>query len=48
MFDSGGIVSQDPAISYVRSEMTLNDDQRRAIHKVRRFFLLIPQCFLLF
>ncbi|CAA6669719.1 unnamed protein product [Spirodela intermedia] len=34
MFDSGGIVSQDPAISYVRSEVTLNDDQRRAIHKM--------------
>ncbi|MQL88220.1 hypothetical protein Taro_020775 [Colocasia esculenta] len=33
-FDSGGILSQDPAISYVQSKSTLNDDQRRAIHKI--------------
>ncbi|XP_058104199.1 DNA replication ATP-dependent helicase/nuclease JHS1 isoform X2 [Magnolia sinica] len=33
-FDSGGIFSQDPAISYVRSEKNMNDDQRRAIHKI--------------
>ncbi|KAF6135365.1 hypothetical protein GIB67_027239, partial [Kingdonia uniflora] len=33
-FDSGLIVSQDPAISYIRSEKNLNQDQRRAIHKI--------------
>ncbi|XP_010275324.1 PREDICTED: DNA replication ATP-dependent helicase/nuclease DNA2 [Nelumbo nucifera] len=33
-FDSGGIFSQDPAISYVRSEKSLNNDQRRAIQKI--------------
>ncbi|TKY49761.1 DNA replication ATP-dependent helicase/nuclease DNA2 [Spatholobus suberectus] len=33
-FDSGSIVSQDPAISYVWSEKSLNDDQRRAILKI--------------
>ncbi|KAL5973677.1 hypothetical protein ACLOJK_030333 [Asimina triloba] len=33
-FDSGGIFSQDPAISYVRSEKNMNDDQRRAVHKI--------------
>ncbi|CAI8612315.1 unnamed protein product [Vicia faba] len=33
-FDSGSIVSQDPAISYVWSEQSLNDDQRRAILKI--------------
>lgn len=34
-FDSGCIFSQDPAISYIWSEKSLNDDQRRAILKVR-------------
>lgn len=34
-FDSGCIFSQDPAISYIWSEKTLNGDQRRAILKVR-------------
>ncbi|KAK6119270.1 hypothetical protein DH2020_046996 [Rehmannia glutinosa] len=33
-FDSGCIFSQDPAISYVWSENSLNDDQRRAILKI--------------
>ncbi|KAJ4958932.1 hypothetical protein NE237_026043 [Protea cynaroides] len=33
-FDSVGIFSQDPAISYVRSEKNLNKDQRRAIQKI--------------
>ncbi|XP_061371204.1 DNA replication ATP-dependent helicase/nuclease JHS1 [Gastrolobium bilobum] len=33
-FDSGSIASQDPAISYVWSEKSLNDDQRRAILKI--------------
>ncbi|XP_057807552.1 DNA replication ATP-dependent helicase/nuclease JHS1 isoform X2 [Salvia miltiorrhiza] len=33
-FDSGCIFSQDPAISYVWSEKSLNDDQRRAILKI--------------
>ncbi|KAJ3680646.1 hypothetical protein LUZ60_016924 [Juncus effusus] len=33
-FESGGLLSQDPAISYVRSEKSLNDDQRRSIHKI--------------
>ncbi|KAL2337269.1 hypothetical protein Fmac_011715 [Flemingia macrophylla] len=33
-FDSGSILSQDPAISFVWSEKSLNDDQRRAIVKI--------------
>ncbi|CAI9103410.1 OLC1v1001879C1 [Oldenlandia corymbosa var. corymbosa] len=33
-FDGGCLLSQDPAISYVASEKTLNDDQRRAIMKI--------------
>ncbi|XP_017697653.3 DNA replication ATP-dependent helicase/nuclease JHS1 isoform X2 [Phoenix dactylifera] len=33
-FESGGIYSQDPALSYVRQEKHLNDDQRRSIHKI--------------
>ncbi|KAG4151556.1 hypothetical protein ERO13_D04G072675v2 [Gossypium hirsutum] len=33
-FDSGCIFSQDPAISYIWSEKSLNDDQRRAILKI--------------
>ncbi|XP_072955528.1 DNA replication ATP-dependent helicase/nuclease JHS1 isoform X1 [Typha angustifolia] len=33
-FDSGGLFSQDPAISYVRSEKSLNNDQRRSIQKI--------------
>ncbi|KAL1535834.1 DNA helicase [Salvia divinorum] len=33
-FDSGCVFSQDPAISYVWSEKSLNDDQRRAILKI--------------
>ncbi|KAL2536685.1 DNA replication helicase [Forsythia ovata] len=33
-FDSGCIFSQDPAIAYVWSEKSLNDDQRRAILKI--------------
>ncbi|KAK7401394.1 hypothetical protein VNO78_12831 [Psophocarpus tetragonolobus] len=33
-FDNGSVVSQDPAISYVSSEKSLNDDQRRAILKI--------------
>ncbi|GAB2270733.1 DNA replication ATP-dependent helicase/nuclease jhs1 [Dionaea muscipula] len=33
-FDSGCILSQDPAISYIWSERNLNDDQRRAIVKI--------------
>ncbi|KAK7256275.1 hypothetical protein RIF29_29716 [Crotalaria pallida] len=34
IFDSGSIISQDPAICYVWSEKSLNDDQRRAIIKI--------------
>ncbi|XP_027113474.2 DNA replication ATP-dependent helicase/nuclease JHS1-like [Coffea arabica] len=33
-FDSGCLLSQDPAISYIWSEKNLNDDQRRAILKI--------------
>ncbi|KAG0498631.1 hypothetical protein HPP92_003322 [Vanilla planifolia] len=33
-FDSGVLVSQDPAVSYVRLEKSINDDQRRAIQKI--------------
>ncbi|XP_062097786.1 DNA replication ATP-dependent helicase/nuclease JHS1 [Humulus lupulus] len=33
-FDSGCILSQDPAISYVWSQKNLNDDQRLAILKI--------------
>ncbi|KMS95822.1 hypothetical protein BVRB_004770 isoform B [Beta vulgaris subsp. vulgaris] len=33
-FDSGSILSQDPAISYIWSEKNLNSDQRRAIIKI--------------
>ncbi|CAM8904527.1 unnamed protein product [Rhodiola kirilowii] len=33
-FDSGFITSQDPAISYVWSEKSLNHDQRRALLKI--------------
>lgn len=33
-FDSGCVFSQDPALSYIWSEKSLNDDQRRAIIKV--------------
>ncbi|KAF8379125.1 hypothetical protein HHK36_028554 [Tetracentron sinense] len=33
-FDSGGIFSQDPAISFIWSEKNLNNDQRRAILKI--------------
>ncbi|KAK9202628.1 hypothetical protein WN944_017840 [Citrus x changshan-huyou] len=33
-FDSGSAFSQDPALSYIWSEKSLNDDQRRAIIKV--------------
>ncbi|GAA0147626.1 RNA helicase [Lithospermum erythrorhizon] len=33
-FDSGCVFSQDPASSYIWSEKSLNDDQRRAIFKI--------------
>lgn len=33
-FDSGGILSQDPAVSYVLSVNCINDDQRKAIKKI--------------
>ncbi|KAK9100842.1 hypothetical protein Scep_024272 [Stephania cephalantha] len=33
-FEGGIILSQDPAVSYIRSEKNLNNDQRRAIHKI--------------
>lgn len=33
-FDNGCLFSQDPAVSYIRSEKTLNDDQRKAILKI--------------
>uniref|UniRef100_A0A7N0U5B7 DNA replication ATP-dependent helicase/nuclease n=1 Tax=Kalanchoe fedtschenkoi TaxID=63787 RepID=A0A7N0U5B7_KALFE len=33
-FDCGFIASQDPAMSYVWSEQTLNNDQRRALLKI--------------
>ncbi|XP_051146312.1 DNA replication ATP-dependent helicase/nuclease JHS1 [Andrographis paniculata] len=34
VFDHGCVFSQDPAISYIRSEKSLNDDQRKAILKI--------------
>lgn len=37
-FDSGCQFSQDPAISYIWSEKNLNDDQRRAILKVKSYW----------
>lgn len=40
-FDSGGVFSQDPALSYVRSEKSMNSDQRRAVHKVNLLFLFL-------
>ncbi|KAL8105137.1 DNA replication ATP-dependent helicase/nuclease JHS1 [Apium graveolens] len=33
-FDNGCLFTQDPAVSYIRSEETLNDDQRKAILKI--------------
>uniref|UniRef100_A0A1J3JLJ2 DNA replication ATP-dependent helicase/nuclease n=1 Tax=Noccaea caerulescens TaxID=107243 RepID=A0A1J3JLJ2_NOCCA len=33
-FDSGPVLSQDPAISYIWSEKSLNNDQRQAILKI--------------
>ncbi|XP_010532178.1 PREDICTED: DNA replication ATP-dependent helicase/nuclease DNA2-like [Tarenaya hassleriana] len=33
-FDNGSILSQDPAISYIWSEKSLNNDQRQAILKI--------------
>lgn len=33
-FDSGGTLSQDPALSYIRSQNNLNEDQRRSIQKI--------------
>ncbi|KAK9130847.1 hypothetical protein Sjap_011334 [Stephania japonica] len=33
-FEGGIVLSQDPAVSYIRSEKNLNNDQRRAIHKI--------------
>ncbi|GJN26596.1 hypothetical protein PR202_gb14540 [Eleusine coracana subsp. coracana] len=33
-FDSGGLLSQDPALSYIRSLPSLNNDQQRSLHKV--------------
>ncbi|XP_020682385.1 DNA replication ATP-dependent helicase/nuclease DNA2 isoform X1 [Dendrobium catenatum] len=33
-FDSGGLLSQDPSVSYVHLENCINDDQRRAIKKI--------------
>ncbi|XP_024988760.1 DNA replication ATP-dependent helicase/nuclease DNA2 [Cynara cardunculus var. scolymus] len=33
-YDGGCIFSQDPAVSYIWSEKTLNDDQRKAILKI--------------
>ncbi len=36
-FESGALISQDPASLYVKSAADLNNDQKRAIHKVRLF-----------
>ncbi|KAG8082959.1 hypothetical protein GUJ93_ZPchr0014g47090 [Zizania palustris] len=33
-FDSGGLLSQDPALSYIRSLPNLNNDQQRSLHKI--------------
>ncbi|XP_066344355.1 DNA replication ATP-dependent helicase/nuclease JHS1-like [Miscanthus floridulus] len=33
-FDSGGLFSQDPALSYIRSLPNLNNDQQRSLHKI--------------
>uniref|UniRef100_A0ACD5UV27 Uncharacterized protein n=1 Tax=Avena sativa TaxID=4498 RepID=A0ACD5UV27_AVESA len=33
-FDSGGLFSQDPALSYIRSLTSLNNDQQRSLHKI--------------
>ncbi|KAM0849694.1 hypothetical protein ACQ4PT_053562 [Festuca glaucescens] len=33
-FDSGGLLSQDPALSYIRSLTSLNNDQQRSLHKI--------------
>ncbi|CAH8383900.1 unnamed protein product [Eruca vesicaria subsp. sativa] len=33
-FDNGSILSQDPAVSYIWSEKSLNNDQRQAILKI--------------
>ncbi|KAL6651284.1 hypothetical protein ACP70R_010209 [Stipagrostis hirtigluma subsp. patula] len=33
-FDSGGMFSQDPALSYIRSLPNLNNDQQRSLHKI--------------
>ncbi|KAK3141673.1 hypothetical protein QOZ80_4BG0336940 [Eleusine coracana subsp. coracana] len=33
-FDSGGLLSQDPALSYIRSLPSLNNDQQRSLHKI--------------
>ncbi|XP_014751083.1 DNA replication ATP-dependent helicase/nuclease DNA2 isoform X2 [Brachypodium distachyon] len=33
-FDSGGLLSQDPALSYLRSLTSLNDDQQRSLQKI--------------
>lgn len=46
-FDSGCIFSQDPAISYIWSEKTLNADQRRAILKVRYPYIFWTNCIIL-
>lgn len=43
-FDSGGLFSQDPALSYIRSLPNLNNDQQRSLHKVIFFcsFIFTP------
>ncbi|KAJ1272512.1 hypothetical protein BS78_06G207100 [Paspalum vaginatum] len=33
-FDSGGLLSQDPALSYIQSLPNLNNDQQRSLHKI--------------
>ncbi|XP_020148913.1 DNA replication ATP-dependent helicase/nuclease JHS1 [Aegilops tauschii subsp. strangulata] len=33
-FDSGGLFSQDPALSYIQSLTSLNNDQQRSLHKI--------------
>jgi hypothetical protein len=39
-FDSGGLLSQDPALSYIQSLPNLNNDQQRSLHKVNLWSLV--------
>ncbi len=46
-FESGALISQDPASLYVKSAADLNNDQKRAIHKVWLFPKLLDFYFFL-